>query len=157
MLDRSEYFECACFSDEHTLKMTLDADPQYPDVYTSVFLNDYQNIFKRIWIAIKYIFGYKCKYGHWDCFTLQQEDADRMINLIQEYKKLYKQSNLPHCCEINENDLALRVAKAEGKKEQIDIAQIKEVQKIILEELAKEKTKGNSDGILKLISKHQTK
>ncbi len=81
MLDGIEFFECQCFSDEHTLKFILDTE--YKEIYTHVFLNEY-SIYNRILIAIKYIFGYKCKYGHWDSFLLKPEDAKRLISLLEK-------------------------------------------------------------------------
>jgi len=82
----TEFFECQCCSDEHTLKFYLsdyqyDEKNRYIELYTSVFLNEYKGIFRRFWIAIKYIFGYKCKYGHWDCFIMKPEDTDKFINI----------------------------------------------------------------------------
>jgi hypothetical protein len=50
-------------------------DPEDNELYTSVFLNQYQNVFKRVWIALKYVFGYRCKYGHWDCFIMRLRTA----------------------------------------------------------------------------------
>ena len=56
---------------------------------------------------------------------------------------------------INENELSLNISRKEGKKNPINIGQIKEVQKILLEELAKELSKGNKRGIIELIKNHQ--
>jgi hypothetical protein len=50
--------------------------------YTSVYLHHYQSFLKRIWIAIKYVFGYRSKYGHWDCFIMQPKDAERLRSLL---------------------------------------------------------------------------
>ncbi len=83
---KSEFFECTCMSDEHTLRFTLDDT----ELYTSVFLHQYRSFFKRVWIAIKYTFGYKCKDGHWDCTILKPEDCDRLIIMLQEYKRYGK-------------------------------------------------------------------
>ncbi len=76
----TEFFECACHSDEHTLKFSYDPDEN--ELFTSVYLNQYRHIWKRIWGAIKYVFGYPSKYGHWDCFLLRTEDAARLRSLI---------------------------------------------------------------------------
>jgi len=76
----TEFFECACHSDEHTLKFMYDPDEN--ELFTSVFLDQYHSIWKRIWIAIKYVFGYRSKYGYWDCFLLRPEDAPRLRSLI---------------------------------------------------------------------------
>lgn len=75
-----QYYECACFSPEHTLRFVFD--PEDKEIYTEVYLNHYQNFFKRIWIAIKYVFGYQCKYGHFDCFIMRSDDAQRLIGLL---------------------------------------------------------------------------
>ena len=86
MLDGSHYFECKCGSDEHTLRFTLDKNDK--EIYTSVFLNQYRNVFKRIFVAIKYIFGYKCKYGHWDCWLMRDEDAQNLLKMLNEFLQL---------------------------------------------------------------------
>jgi hypothetical protein len=88
----SEFFECICTSDEHTLRLTLENyGPNDKELYTSVFLNQYRNFFQRVWVAIKYVFCYKCKYGHWDCIMFKPEDADRLITLIQKFKNQEKE------------------------------------------------------------------
>lgn len=82
MLDGTEHFECDCHSPEHTLRFTLDQE--YNEIYTEVFLNQYRPWWKRIWIAVKYVFGYKCMYGHFDCFMMQRADAGRLIALVSQ-------------------------------------------------------------------------
>lgn len=82
-MTKTEFFECTCTSDTHTLKFKLDD----VDLYTSVFLNQYRSFLGRIWVAIKYMFGYKCRYGHWDCFILKPEDIDRLADLLQIYRR----------------------------------------------------------------------
>lgn len=85
----TEFFECVCGTDEHTIKFKLDAyDPNDVELYIFVFLNQYRSFFGRVWIAIKYLFGYKCRYGHWDCTIIKLEDVDRLIKLLESYKKL---------------------------------------------------------------------
>ena len=95
MLDGTEFFECECGSDEHTLRFVLSLDegstPRIPELYTSTFLSE-RVWYQRIWPGIKYIFGYKCRYGHWDVFSLQEEDAERLINLTQRFKTAREQS-----------------------------------------------------------------
>lgn len=79
---KPQYFECDCHSTEHTLRFVWDDSDN--TIYTEVFLNQYRNFFKRCWIALRYIFGYKCRYGHWDCFLLQPEDGARLKALIEK-------------------------------------------------------------------------
>lgn len=83
MLDGSYFFECRCYTEEHTLRFTLDKKDH--EIYTSVFLNDWMPLYKKIWTAIKYVFGYKCRYGHWDCWIMQAEDAKRLRDMLDDF------------------------------------------------------------------------
>ena len=86
---KSEHFECSCRSNEHTIIFRFfdDKVDDLKELYLSVYLNQYRNIFKRIWIAIKYVFGYKCKYGHWDCWTMVEDDCKRMKVLLEKFEE----------------------------------------------------------------------
>lgn len=83
MLDGSHYFECQCGGAEHTLRFVLNKEDD--ELYTSIFLNDWQRWYKRLWVAVKYVFGYKCKYGHWDCWILRRDDAERLHSMLYEF------------------------------------------------------------------------
>ena len=54
---------------------------------------------------------------------------------------------------IDENLLSLKVAKIEGKKIELPIGQIKEVQKVVLDLLA-EQWRHNPRGVVNLLRKH---
>jgi hypothetical protein len=93
----TEYFECRCFSDEHTLKFMIDDGKanngfaEYePEVFCGVFLED-RSFFKRLWDGIKYIFGYKCRYGHFGNWILRTEDVERLEKLFATYKEALKE------------------------------------------------------------------
>jgi hypothetical protein len=75
----SEFLVCACSSDEHTLRFIHDEETN--DFWTSVYLNP-KPWYKRVWVAVKYVFGYQSKYGAWDCFLLDPKDANRMITIL---------------------------------------------------------------------------
>ena len=66
---RNHHIICACYSDEHTLRLThFKADPERDssdEVYWSVYLNPYP-WYKRLWVAVRYVFGYRSKFGSWD-------------------------------------------------------------------------------------------
>jgi len=87
MHDITLFLECMCYSDEHVLRWDLITDPEWPGLYASVFLNQYRNVFKRVWVAVKYVLGYKCKYGHWDCFEMNPKDIGRMKALLDAYRE----------------------------------------------------------------------
>jgi len=83
MLDGTHYFECSCGSSEHTIRFILDKDEN--ELYTEIYLNQWRPLWKRILVGIKYIFGYKCKYGEWDCWILNQDDVLRLKNMLDEF------------------------------------------------------------------------
>lgn len=83
-LDGSYHFECICDASEHLLRFVLDNDEH--TIYTSMFMNQYRPWYRRIGTAFKYIFGAKCRYGHWDCWTLQKEDVGRLKGMIADYE-----------------------------------------------------------------------
>jgi hypothetical protein len=76
---KQHYFECDCHTPEHVIRFSYDDEDG--DLYTEVFLS-HKVWYKRIWTAIKYVFGYKCKYGHFDCTLIRKEDYDRLVDLI---------------------------------------------------------------------------
>ena len=87
----SAYFGCECTSREHLIELTLDAyDPKDIAFCVSVRMNQSRSFFSRFWIAVKYLF--KCRHKdedyHWDSVMLKIEDSDRMIKMLQEYKRL---------------------------------------------------------------------
>lgn len=85
MLDGTHFFECECGADEHTLKFVVDKE--WGQLHATIFLNDYNQWHKRVWNGIKYIFGHKCKYGHFDSWILRREDADRLKMVLNEIKE----------------------------------------------------------------------
>lgn len=74
------YVECSCGSPEHLLKFNRDEDY----VYVYVLLN-HENFFKRIWIGLKYIFGYKCRYGSFDEILLNKESVESLVEYLSDY------------------------------------------------------------------------
>lgn len=39
----------------------------------------------RIKPATKYLFGYRCRYGHWDCVLLDRDKAEALRDFIDEF------------------------------------------------------------------------
>lgn len=83
---------CECGSLEHQFSFYRDEDNR---LICSVHLADYQNIFKRIITAIKYIFGYKCRYGNFDEFYFseiaeRQLIGEKVISCLPTYEEVEK-------------------------------------------------------------------
>jgi len=90
---------CSCTSSEHTVhwqyspayKITgknipEEVDFQWPsEVYFDVCVSWNQSFFKRCWNAIRYVFGRRSAYGHFDCFVLEKPAARKLVAFLQEY------------------------------------------------------------------------
>lgn len=82
------YIECECHSPEHTLRYSLDHEDQV--IYVSVYLDQYHPWYERAWIAVKYLFGYKCRYGHFDCVLMGPEQVEQLKKVLQEFENVPK-------------------------------------------------------------------
>lgn len=116
MLDGTEFFECICGSNEHTLKFVLDldenGDPRLPELFVGIFLHN-PIWYKRIWIGVKYIFGYKSRFGHFGGYTMNFEDGRRMINMIKKLIRAHEEIVNPS---ISKKKTSVSKKKSEGVK-----------------------------------------
>jgi hypothetical protein len=80
---------CACHSPEHQL--LTEYDEEYEEVNIQVHLVTYRGFFKRLQRAFMYLFGYKSRYGDWDCIILNKENS---LPLIQELNKLHENKKI---------------------------------------------------------------
>ena len=78
-----ELFICKCENTEHQIVCSWFGDDDYDvrDVYATVHLRK-KPFLKRLIYGLKYIFGYQCKYGAFDEFIFNPDDADKL-------KKIY--------------------------------------------------------------------
>lgn len=74
-----EHLVCQCHSPEHTLQFIYWDDD--PTIYLLVHLNPVR-FWRRLWIAIKYIFGYRSKYGCYEEVLLRPEDVGKLVNIL---------------------------------------------------------------------------
>lgn len=85
------YVESCCGSAEHQLRFALDEDEECPCVYVEVQLNQSLGFFGRLWRAIRYVFGYECKYGHWDEAMLMGSSVRQLRDLCDRHLKRWEQ------------------------------------------------------------------
>lgn len=87
---------CDCSSSEH--QMLFHLDPDNAAIYCHIHLAK-RPLLKRIWFGLKYIFGYSCRYGHWDEFIFNPEDAPKlkriasMLSTMHDVNKLSAKGN----------------------------------------------------------------
>ena len=89
----NDYFECVCSSKEHTFCVTSEEsnDDWPPELLISLQLIQPRNLFKKLIISIKYLFGYKCRFGNWDVINLEEDETNRLIILLHQHKvRLHK-------------------------------------------------------------------
>lgn len=74
-----EMILCQCQSDEHVILYEKDEGDAL--VYLSPHLADV-GFFKRVVLGIKYIFGHKSKYGHFESVVLSDIHIDKLQDII---------------------------------------------------------------------------
>ena len=78
---------CECHSTEH--QIVIGKDEEDGVVYCHIHLSN-RPWWKRLYYGIKFIFGYKCKYGHWDEFLFNPNDVDKLkeiVDLLEKHKE----------------------------------------------------------------------
>ncbi len=87
-MDRQDLIICTCGSVEHQMIISYDVDtneePEYDDVYVSIHLSTYRGFWNRLKYAVKYIFGYKCRYGAFDEIILNPDDHMKFQNVANK-------------------------------------------------------------------------
>lgn len=95
-VDVQDLFLCECGSSEHQFILQLfdwgkdekyiEQNPEENLTFTmSVHLST-QGFWNRLVRGVKYIFGYKCRYGDWDEIILTYADAQRLIDGMTLYR-----------------------------------------------------------------------
>lgn len=80
------YFDCVCKSEEHLVSFSLYNEDGIKELYLTTHLSQENNIFQRAWLAVKYIFGYRSRYGNFGTWVLAEEDVDELMELLTKYK-----------------------------------------------------------------------
>ena len=84
---KDEIIICDCSSAEHQLVLRFDDDK---DLGRQVFVEIHLVPlvwYKRLWLGIKYIFGYKCKYGNFEEMILPPKHARQVYDLYRFLNK----------------------------------------------------------------------
>lgn len=82
--DKTYYFQCDCSSQEHTFGVEFDVENK--EVSMHMQLVKHPSIFKRIVVAVKYIFGYTTRFGgHWDLAIMNEERFMDFYNIMSRY------------------------------------------------------------------------
>jgi hypothetical protein len=97
---KREIFICDCHSIEHQFAIWYDEEDN--ELWLEPHLDPTYHWYKRLWGAIKYIFGYKTMYGNWDSVMLNPDDLPR----LREYFDKAISINEDKAISINEKNKA---------------------------------------------------
>lgn len=78
MKEDFRYLECECSTPEHTVRFLRDEDY----TYITFFLGT-GPWYKRVVTAVKYVFGYKCRYGHFDEVILGSDKVRELVEILK--------------------------------------------------------------------------
>jgi hypothetical protein len=76
---------CECNSTDHQLVLLYEHDNDYPMCYVHVHLPK-KPFWERVKYGLKYIFGYQSRYGAFDEFIFNPEDADKLQKVVDYLK-----------------------------------------------------------------------
>lgn len=83
--DVEELLICQCCDIDHMMVISYDHDEN--EAYVDIHLYRERNIFKRIWIALKFVFSSKKSiYGDFDEIILRPEDADKLQRVVDHLR-----------------------------------------------------------------------
>lgn len=74
------YFDCQCSDFNHVFRFVLDEKDG--EVWLEVNLNKYLPWYKRVWEAVRFVFGWEKAYGHYDIVMLREEDYTQLHGLL---------------------------------------------------------------------------
>jgi hypothetical protein len=81
-----EYFECACDDAEHVIRVTRESalfplgGYPWPTVYVQVQMGRFLPLHRRIWVAIRFVFG--AQDCHWADTILTDGNVERLRDLL---------------------------------------------------------------------------
>ncbi len=81
---KNEILICDCGSLEHQIVIIEDEEDHH--VYVEIHIKTYKRFLKRLWVGLRYAFGYRSRFGEFDSIIIQQQDHQKLIDLLEKYK-----------------------------------------------------------------------
>jgi hypothetical protein len=77
-MDRKvSYLECNCGGGDHVLRFTACDDG---DVYIDMALNHYCGFWRRLWLGMRYAFGYRSSYGYFTELMTNKKELRKFVD-----------------------------------------------------------------------------
>jgi len=89
---KQQLFVCDCGDVSHQFIVSWYKDnvDWNDELYIQVHLNQSMGFWKRLWHGIKYIFGFKCRFGSFDEVLLKPKEVERLQKALDEFVKFDK-------------------------------------------------------------------
>lgn len=81
--DIQDILICKCFNHDHQIGVQVLEEGDTKDVIFIPYLTTHLNVFKRIWVAIKYVFKSKDFYRAFDSVILKDEDRQKLATYLK--------------------------------------------------------------------------
>lgn len=83
--EESALLVCKCNTNEHSIELSYfnDEIDRY-DLYVQFRLNA-RGFWNRLWTGIRYIFGYKSRYGDFGEMIIDVRDAQEIVRFLNEW------------------------------------------------------------------------
>jgi len=79
-------FECTCMTFDHNVR--FEVDNEIGTISISVPLNHWLPWWKRLLLAIKYVFGKTERYGHYDTVQLNPNDYEKIKTILDQSENI---------------------------------------------------------------------
>ena len=78
---------CGCGTPEHQfiLSYFTDEEPEWRWLYLNVHLTTWRNPFRRLLAAVRYVFGYRCRFGEFDEVVMYRHHAEQVRDFLNEF------------------------------------------------------------------------
>ena len=96
----SKFIVCECFSLEHLVCLSyFEGDDE---AYIHIHLAQ-ETFWTRVWHALKYIFGYRCRYGDFDEFLIGPKNVTQFKQFFDRVSVQILQAERKRCHELTSN------------------------------------------------------
>lgn len=82
-MEERRIFICDCHSLEH--QVCFWYDPEEKSLYIEPHLVNHDTFVKRLWVGIRYAFGYRCRYGEFDEMVMCPDDQKKLVEIINKH------------------------------------------------------------------------
>ena len=80
------FIRCSCGHHEH--QAIIAADPDDGLLFVEFHLVTWQNILRRAWVAVRYVFGYRSRFGAWDELVMDRGQVEALRDYLSGFLEI---------------------------------------------------------------------